>query len=229
MVCGLKEKALHCNSSSEWCRDKGVEKNFQTFLWKCLELNEKSPIFAAAFGIRKTFGVDRSMPWSPDDWNEVLKKKFEKKMQKDLEGRIKSAYLCIRFRSQNGAGQRTKKKEFFKDIERLKQTASASPREEIQWKQRLGKGKRFWKFLYYEEFDPGSGWTLATGLTHASRGASDCSNTMPATGARVSNAYATYPIQGNSPWKRGLTPHETISRHLVVVKSSEVSDGHASY
>ena len=29
-------------------------------------------------------------------------------------------------------------------------------------------GKRYY---YNEEFDPGSGWTLATGLTHASRGA----------------------------------------------------------
>ena len=28
-----------------------------------------------------------------------------------------------------------------------------------------------YKTLYCEEFDPGSGWTLATGLTHASRGA----------------------------------------------------------
>ena len=28
-----------------------------------------------------------------------------------------------------------------------------------------------WKIFYNEEFDPGSGWTLATGLTHASRGA----------------------------------------------------------
>ena len=28
------------------------------------------------------------------------------------------------------------------------------------------------KIFYNEEFDPGSGWTLATGLTHASRGAS---------------------------------------------------------
>ena len=27
------------------------------------------------------------------------------------------------------------------------------------------------KIFYNEEFDPGSGWTLATGLTHASRGA----------------------------------------------------------
>ena len=26
------------------------------------------------------------------------------------------------------------------------------------------------KIFYNEEFDPGSGWTLATGLTHASRG-----------------------------------------------------------
>ena len=30
------------------------------------------------------------------------------------------------------------------------------------------------KWYYYnEEFDPGSGWTLATGLTHASRGAAE--------------------------------------------------------
>ena len=29
------------------------------------------------------------------------------------------------------------------------------------------------QIFYSEEFDPGSGWTLATGLTHASRGASD--------------------------------------------------------
>ena len=26
------------------------------------------------------------------------------------------------------------------------------------------------QYFYNEEFDPGSGWTLATGLTHASRG-----------------------------------------------------------
>ena len=34
-------------------------------------------------------------------------------------------------------------------------------------KQRKTKTLRY----YNEEFDPGSGWTLATGLTHASRGA----------------------------------------------------------
>ena len=48
-------------------------------------------------------------------------------------------------------------------------------------------------FFYNGEFDPGSGWTLAAGLTHASRGAARCSNTLVATGARVRNAYATYP------------------------------------
>ena len=42
---------------------------------------------------------------------------------------------------------------------------------------------------YNEEFDPGSGWTLATGLTHASRGRS----LRTETGARVSNAYVTCP------------------------------------
>ncbi len=47
-------------------------------------------------------------------------------------------------------------------------------------------------FLYNEEFDPGSGWTLAAGLTHASRGVTISSNRKATTGARVSNAYATY-------------------------------------
>ena len=47
-------------------------------------------------------------------------------------------------------------------------------------------------FFYNGEFDPGSGWTLAAGLTHASRGASRGSNTLVATGARVRNAYVTY-------------------------------------
>ena len=32
---------------------------------------------------------------------------------------------------------------------------------------------KYLKLFYNEEFDPGSGWTLAAGLTHASRGAAD--------------------------------------------------------
>ena len=64
--------------------------------------------------------------------------------------------------------------------------------------------------LYNEEFDPGSGWTLAAGLTHASRGAAGCSNTLPATGGWVRNAYATYLIQGDNLSKGRLTPHSII-------------------
>jgi hypothetical protein len=40
--------------------------------------------------------------------------------------------------------------------------------------------------IYNGEFDPGSGWTLAAGLIHASQGGSNT------TGARVRNAYVTY-------------------------------------
>ena len=39
------------------------------------------------------------------------------------------------------------------------------------------------------------------------------SNTMVATGARVSNAYATYLQQGNNPLKDGLIPHNTGIPH----------------
>ena len=74
------------------------------------------------------------------------------------------------------------------------------------------------KIFYNEEFDPGSGWTLATGLTHASRGAAQGGNTWVATGARVSNTYPTFPLLGHSPSKDGLTPdgltwlHENVSK-----------------
>ena len=36
-----------------------------------------------------------------------------------------------------------------------------------EWRQGIVEHR---KILYNGEFDPGSGWTLATGLTHASRG-----------------------------------------------------------
>jgi hypothetical protein len=47
------------------------------------------------------------------------------------------------------------------------------------------------------------------------------------TGARVSNAYATYPLQGDSPEKSGLIPHGTILSHGEMVKVTTVKDGHA--
>ncbi len=36
---------------------------------------------------------------------------------------------------------------------------------------------------------------------------------MLATGARVRNAYATYPQQGDSPEKFGLIPHNALLPH----------------
>jgi hypothetical protein len=52
---------------------------------------------------------------------------------------------------------------------------------------------------------------------------------MVATGARVSNTYATYPVQGDSPEKFGLIPHKDIERHLLIFKVSTVRDGHAQH
>ena len=46
-------------------------------------------------------------------------------------------------------------------------------------------------------------------------------------GARVSNAYVTYPVQGDSPEKSGLIPHRTTLPHGRGVKAEAVQDGHA--
>ncbi len=43
-----------------------------------------------------------------------------------------------------------------------------------------------------------------------------------ATGERVRNAYATYLIQRDSPWKRGLIPYSTSDLHGFAVKTSVV-------
>ena len=50
----------------------------------------------------------------------------------------------------------------------------------------------------------------------------------PASGARVRNAYVTYPLQGDSPGKLGLILHSTIDSHGLMVKDLLVEDGHAS-
>ena len=41
---------------------------------------------------------------------------------------------------------------------------------------------------------------------------------LPATGARVSNTYATCPCQGDNPEKSGLIPHNAELRHLSLAK-----------
>jgi hypothetical protein len=41
---------------------------------------------------------------------------------------------------------------------------------------------------------------------------------LVATGARVRNAYATYPVLRDSPEKFGLTPHSIIESHGLIIK-----------
>ena len=80
------------------------------------------------------------------------------------------------------------------------------------------------------EFDPGSGWTLATGLTHASRGetTSKACFWWASTGARVSNAYPTCPPLGDNLAKVRLIPNGVSRRHLKEIKDLSVMDGDAS-
>ena len=49
-----------------------------------------------------------------------------------------------------------------------------------------------------------------------------------ATGARVSNAYPTWPLVGNSPAKVGLMPYVFPTEHLDGNKDLSLRDGDAS-
>ena len=63
--------------------------------------------------------------------------------------------------------------------------------------------------------------------TCKSRGSEDVAIHLSATGARVSNAYATYPTQGNNPEKFGLIPHKIKKLHEILIKGFPVTDEHA--
>ena len=49
------------------------------------------------------------------------------------------------------------------------------------------------------------------------------------TGARVSNAYATYLQERDSPGKLGLIPHVIIRLHGFIIKVQALGDGRASH
>ena len=55
-----------------------------------------------------------------------------------------------------------------------------------------------------------------------------CLQTLMATGARVSNAYPTWPLVGNSPAKVGLMPYVVLRGHLTSTKDLLLWDGDAS-
>ena len=63
--------------------------------------------------------------------------------------------------------------------------------------------------------------------TCKSRGIRDVAIHLLATGARVSNAYATYLSEGDNPAKVGLIPHDTWGPHGFHVKDLLLIDGHA--
>ena len=63
--------------------------------------------------------------------------------------------------------------------------------------------------------------------TCKSKGSGGVLALLPATGARVSNTYATYPWQGDNPEKSGLIPRNTAGRHLPAVKGSDSGQGWA--
>ncbi len=54
------------------------------------------------------------------------------------------------------------------------------------------------------------------------------SNTSGSSGARVSNAYMTCPLLGDSLGKLRLIPHGIIMLHGVIIKAEAVKDGCAS-
>ena len=51
---------------------------------------------------------------------------------------------------------------------------------------------------------------------------------LMATGARVSNAYPTFPLVGHSPVKIGLIPYVVNRGHLKLTKDLSLRDGDAS-
>jgi hypothetical protein len=50
---------------------------------------------------------------------------------------------------------------------------------------------------------------------------------LPATGARVSNAYPTFRLLGDSLSKERLIPDGILSTHEIKIKGLSVSDGDA--
>ena len=51
---------------------------------------------------------------------------------------------------------------------------------------------------------------------------------LMATGARVSNAYPTFPLLGDNLAKVRLIPYEVLRRHLKRIKDLSAMDGDAS-
>ena len=98
-------------------------------------------------------------------------------------------------------------------IKHLRGTSSYCSKEwSFSYIYTFGYKRKEGKDSYYGEFDPGSGWTLAGGLIHASRAP------RKGSGARVSNTYAIYLKLGDSPGKLGVIRHSIHGWHHLWIK-----------
>ena len=84
------------------------------------------------------------------------------------------------------------------------------------------------KILWFREFDPGSGLTLAACITHSSRTVKKTLRGLLISGGRVSNAWATCPFVGDNDGKLSLIPHNQVVRHRTACKDLLQKDGLAS-
>ena len=139
-------------------------------LWNKFGSNEKSRTFALPFEKRV---ADEALS-SSQDWRMRirLERFFENFSQKSCRFK-KYAYLCSPVRK---TGSRKRIWEVhWKDCFTVQEAST----EKYNLSRSVNSFERIIKCqdklrdlkLYNEEFDPGSGWTLAAGLTHASRGA----------------------------------------------------------
>ena len=124
---GLVSRVLGCAEFFRILPWSGFEKKLQKFLLKSLELMKKSlPLQSLSETKRRFWNILTDVFFIFFGWilqklssTAVPKKKVWKKVRKDLEGMIKSIYLCIRFRLMSGAGKR-EAKEFLKILKGLK-------------------------------------------------------------------------------------------------------------
>ena len=132
---------------------------------KDLQVSDKDFIFAT----RKTMEILRLGSWKNKIKN-ILKKACRIK---------KKLYFCTRFETQTKS---KKRRHVHRHIELTAVSNSDvwNKEKKVRWIARFtdvrnssnNTGQKFIsvRTIYDEEFDPGSGWTLAAGLTHASRG-----------------------------------------------------------
>ena len=100
-------------------------------------------------------------------WFSGVEKIFKKILKKVLRGKKKCVLLHPQSTENGGC-------EFFESNEPIKSSLKGKEpkipkRLDNRWIRQVEQKNKIRTTIYNEEFDPGSGWTLAAGLIHASR------------------------------------------------------------